>query len=47
MRTVLVEEWVQIPEGVTVTVKTRKVEVKGPRGVITKSFKHMPVEMSI
>ncbi len=47
MRTVLVEDWVQIPEGVTVSVKTRQVKVKGPRGEITKSFKHMPVEMSI
>ena len=47
MRTVLVEEWVQIPEGVTVNVKTRQVKVKGPRGEITKSFKHMPVEISI
>ena len=47
MRTVVVEEWVQIPEGVAVTVKTRQVQVKGPRGVITKSFKHMPVEMTI
>lgn len=31
----------------TVTVKTRKVTVKGPKGEITKSFKHMPVELRI
>ncbi len=30
---------------VTIKVKARKVVVKGPRGQITKSFKHMPVEM--
>ncbi len=47
MRTILVEEWVQIPENVTVTVKTRQVKVKGPKGEITKNFKHMPVEMKI
>lgn len=47
MRTILVEEWVQIPEGVTVSVKTRQVKVKGPKGEITKNFKHMPVEMKI
>ena len=29
------------------TVKTRQVKVKGPKGEITKSFKHMPVEMKI
>ncbi|TNV76871.1 hypothetical protein FGO68_gene5665 [Halteria grandinella] len=47
MRTILVEEWVQIPEDVTVSVKTRQVKVKGPRGEITKNFKHMPVELRI
>jgi hypothetical protein len=26
-------------------VKTRRVKVKGPRGEITKDFRHMPVEM--
>ena len=29
----------------TIKVKARMVVVKGPRGEITKSFKHMPVEM--
>ena len=29
------------------TVKTRQVKVNGPRGEITKDFKHMPVEMQI
>jgi large subunit ribosomal protein L9e len=32
---------------VTLTVKTRKVTVKGPKGEITKDFRHMPVEMQI
>ena len=32
---------------VTVTVKTRRVKVKGPKGEITKDFTHMPVEMQI
>lgn len=30
---------------VTLTVKTRRVKVKGPKGEITKDFRHMPVEM--
>ena len=47
MKAIVVEEWVQIPEGVTVTVKTRRVIVKGPKGEITKDFRHMPVEMQI
>jgi ribosomal protein L6P/L9E len=29
------------------TTKTRVVTVKGPKGTITKDFRHMPVEMSI
>jgi ribosomal protein L6P/L9E len=32
---------------VTVEIKTRRVKVKGPRGEITKSFRHMPCELSI
>ena len=32
---------------VTLTVKTRQVKVKGPKGEITKNFKHMPVEMKL
>jgi len=33
------------PSLVTLTVKTRRVKVKGPKGEITKDFRHMPVEM--
>ena len=59
MKNLLVEEWVHIPDNgklfppnnplviVTLTVKTRKVRVKGPKGEIVKNFRHMPVEMSI
>ena len=32
---------------VTLRVKARKVYVKGGKGEITKSFRHMPVEMRI
>jgi len=32
---------------VTLTEKARRVTVKGKRGEITKSFRHMPVEMQI
>lgn len=30
---------------VTVEIKTRRVKVKGPKGEIVKSFKHMPCEL--
>lgn len=38
---------VVIPEGVTVEVKARKVRVKGPRGTISKEFKHLHVDLYI
>jgi large subunit ribosomal protein L9e len=36
-----------IPEGVTITVKARVVTVKGPRGTLTRDFRHQPVEMEV
>ena len=37
---------VAIPEGVTVGVKARVVTVKGPRGELTKSFKHRAIDIT-
>ena len=37
--------FVAVPEGVTVTVKARKVTVKGPRGTLSKDFTHVDVDM--
>jgi hypothetical protein len=34
-----------IPDDVTVTCKSRVVTVKGPRGVLTKAFQHLDVDM--
>lgn len=56
MKTILTEEWIQIPDKgnqisirsiVTIKIKARRVTVKGPRGEITKNFKHIPVELKI
>eukprot|EP00744_Colponema_vietnamica_P005951 GILI01008673.1.p1 GENE.GILI01008673.1~~GILI01008673.1.p1 ORF type:complete len:191 (-),score=46.42 GILI01008673.1:97-669(-) len=47
MRTLKVNEVVNIPENVTISIKTRTVTVKGPRGVLSKSFRHSRVEMNI
>ena len=33
-----------IPEGVKVEIKGRRVRVKGPRGTLTKDFKHLDVD---
>merc|ERR1712168_1293549 len=36
---------VTVDEGVTCSVKSRLVTVTGPRGTLTKSFRHLKVEM--
>ena len=36
---------VKIPEGIDASVKARAVTVKGPRGSLTKAFKHLAVDI--
>lgn len=36
---------VTVPPKITVTVKSRKVTVKGPRGTLVRDFRHLPVDM--
>ena len=31
----------------TIAVKSRKVTVKGPRGTLTRHFRHLPVDMQL
>ncbi|XP_054167978.1 60S ribosomal protein L9-like [Oppia nitens] len=38
MRTIQANQFVKIPEGVTVSVKNRVVRVKGPRGELVRKF---------
>lgn len=38
---------VEIPEGVSISIKARVVSVKGPRGTLTRDFRHQPVEMEV
>jgi len=45
MRTIQAFKTIDIPEGVTVSVKTRKVRVKGPRGVLTRDFSHQQIDL--
>mmetsp|Transcript_2934 Transcript_2934/g.8598 ORF Transcript_2934/g.8598 Transcript_2934/m.8598 type:complete len:189 (-) Transcript_2934:36-602(-) len=39
--------FVEVPEGVEVTVKARKVTVKGPRGELNREFKHVQLDMQM
>ena len=47
MKTILSSDVVEIPEGVTVAVKSRTVTVTGPRGTLTRSFKHLNIALSV
>lgn len=45
MKTLLATRYVEIPEGVTLDAKSRVVTVKGPRGELIQSFKHLNLDM--
>ena len=45
MKDIYKDEEFDIPEGVTVNVKSRVITVKGPRGELTKSLRHIDMEI--
>ncbi len=45
MKVLNTNQSVRIPDEVDVSVKSRVVTVKGPRGTLTKSFKHLHVDI--
>merc|ERR1712220_14707 len=45
MKTVYSSGKVTIPDNCECSIKSRLVQVKGPRGTLTKSFKHMSVDL--
>merc|ERR1711908_30478 len=45
MKTVYSSGKVTIPDNCECTIKSRLVQVKGPRGTLTKSFKHRSVDL--
>jgi len=47
MKTVLSTRYINIPEGVTVDVKAREVTVKGPKGELKRSFKHLNLALEL
>ena len=38
---------IKIPKGVTVQIKSRRVRVKGPRGVLERDFRHINCELNL
>lgn len=47
MRTIVADQEVTIPEGVTVTTKNSVVTVKGKRGTLTRSFAHAKLQIEM
>jgi hypothetical protein len=47
MKQIVVNQTVKVPEGVSVTAKSRRVIVRGPRGVLRRSFRHLAIDISI
>jgi len=45
MRVLKTEDFVPIPSDVEISIKARKVSVKGPRGQVNKDFSHLPCEI--
>jgi large subunit ribosomal protein L9e len=47
MRDVLKTEELDIPEGITVTIKSRLISVTGPRGTLTKNVRHVDMDIRL
>ncbi|KIM68809.1 hypothetical protein SCLCIDRAFT_1209006 [Scleroderma citrinum Foug A] len=47
MRDVLKTEELDIPEGVTVEIKSRVIKVTGPRGTLTKNVRHVDMDIRV
>ncbi|OQR80316.1 60S ribosomal protein L9-like [Tropilaelaps mercedesae] len=47
MKTIISEQSVKIPDGVTCKVRSRVVTITGPRGALTRSFRHVQVQMEM
>lgn len=45
MKQLLTEEWLEVPSDIKVSVKSRKVTVKGRKGEVSKDFSHIPCEI--
>ncbi|XP_073112020.1 large ribosomal subunit protein uL6 [Elaeis guineensis] len=47
MKTILSTDTMEIPEGVTVRVKAKMIEVEGPRGKLARNFKHLNLDFQL
>ncbi|KAG9155460.1 hypothetical protein Leryth_009895 [Lithospermum erythrorhizon] len=47
VKTILSSETMDIPEGVTIKVKAKVISVTGPRGTLTRNFKHLNLDFQL
>ncbi|KAL4076083.1 ribosomal protein L6, alpha-beta domain-containing protein [Scleroderma yunnanense] len=47
MRDILKTEELDVPEGVTVEIKSRLIKVTGPRGTLTKNVRHVDMDIRV
>jgi len=47
MKTILKREELAVPDGCTITIKCRKVNVSGPRGKLALDLSHLPIDLKL
>ncbi|KAL2542388.1 60S ribosomal protein L9-1 [Abeliophyllum distichum] len=47
MKTILSSETMDLPDGVKIKVKAKMIEVEGPRGKLTRDFKHLNLDFQL
>ncbi|XP_076935868.1 large ribosomal subunit protein uL6-like [Bidens hawaiensis] len=47
MKTILSSETMDIPDGIEIKVKAKIIEVTGPRGTLTRNFKHLNLDFML
>ncbi|CAL9232316.1 unnamed protein product [Arabidopsis halleri] len=47
MKTILSSETMDIPDGVAIKVNAKVIEVEGPRGKLTRDFKHLNLDFQL
>ena len=45
MKTIRAKQSIVVPKGITVKIASRRVEVTGPHGKLTREFRHLPVQI--
>ncbi len=47
MKTILATQTMDLPEGIKVEIKAKQIRVSGPRGVLTRDFKHLNLDFQL